>query len=32
MQYLSSQILIYLIVAFAIGLFTGWYSCSPRRD
>lgn len=32
MQYLSTQIFVYLLVAFAIGVFTGWYTCSRSRD
>ena len=30
MSYLTANLLAYLLVAFAIGLMTGWYACGAR--
>ncbi len=32
MDYLFVKLIWYLAIAFAIGLFVGWFSCSRARD
>ncbi len=32
MDYLFVKLLWYVVIAFIIGLFVGWYSCAPAED
>ncbi len=32
MDYLAYNLILFLIIAFAVGLFVGWVSCSRAED